>query len=42
VQYPGARPSQFFSKFIKAKRLEIKRLIEVRARAAFDAVARAA
>jgi len=42
VQHPGARPSQFFSKSIKAKRLEIKRLIEVRARAAFDAVARAA
>ena len=42
VQHPGARPSQFFSKSIKSKRLEIKRLIEVRARAAFEAVARAA
>lgn len=42
VQHPGARPSQFFSKSIKSKRLEIKRLIEVRARAAFEALARAA
>ena len=42
VQHPGSRPSQFFSKSIKSKRLEIKRLIEVRARAAFEAVARAA
>ena len=42
VQHPGARPSKFFSTAIKAKRLEIKKLIEVRARAAFEAVARAA
>ena len=42
VQHPGSRPNPFFSSSIKSKRLEIKRLIEVRARAAFEAVARAA
>ena len=42
VQHPGSRPNPFFSNSIKSKRLEIKRLIEVRARAAFEAVARAA
>jgi HK97 gp10 family phage protein len=42
VQHPGARPNPFFSGSIKAKRTQIKRLIESRAKAAFDALARAA
>lgn len=42
VEHPGARPSKFFSNSIKSKRLQIKKLIEVRVRAAFEAVARAA
>jgi hypothetical protein len=42
IQHPGARPSRFFRDSIKAKRLQIKRLIEARAKAAFEAIARAA
>jgi hypothetical protein len=42
IQHPGARPAFFFRDSIKAKRLQIKRLIEARAKAAFEAIARAA
>jgi hypothetical protein len=42
IQHPGARPAFFFRDSIKAKRLQIKRLIEIRAKAAFEAIARAA
>lgn len=41
VFHPGSRPNPFMSDAVKAKRTAIKRLLERRVKAAFDALARA-
>lgn len=42
IQHPGSRPNPFFTDAIKARRLAVKRLLEMRVKAAFDALSRAA
>lgn len=42
IQHPGSRPNPFFQSAIKAQRSRIKRLLEQRVKAAFDAIGRAA
>lgn len=42
VQHPGSRPIPFFRDAIKAQRNNVKRLLEQRVKAAFDAIGRAA
>jgi len=42
IQHPGSRPNPFFQNAIKSQRLRIKRLLEQRVKAAFDAIGRAA
>jgi HK97 gp10 family phage protein len=42
VQHPGSRPIPFFRDAIRAQRNNVKRLLEQRVKAAFDALGRAA
>jgi len=42
VQHPGSRPIPFFRDAIRAQRNNVKRLLEARVKAAFDALGRAA
>lgn len=42
VQHPGSRPIPFFRDAIRAQRNNVKRLLESRVKAAFDALGRAA
>jgi len=42
VFHPGSRPNPFLADAVKAKRRSIKKLLETRVKAAFDAVGRAA
>ena len=42
VQHPGSRPIPFFRDAIRAQRGNVKRLLESRVKAAFDALGRAA
>lgn len=42
VQHPGSRPQPFMRNSVRAKRGAVKRLLEMRVKEAFDALARAA
>ena len=42
VFHPGSRPNPFLADAVKAKRRSIKKLLETRVKAAFDALGRAA